>query len=226
LNNGLKELEVNRRMSPRTYQLGERQITIAQTRARILEAAYQLLLLTEDANLFTIEAIARQAEVARMTIYYQFGSKLKLLEALCDGLAVNTQAEQLAAAFELADPVDALAEYIRRFGQIWDRDRLATRRLRAYALLDRKLEQIIREQDEQRRAGIAIIIERLAAAERLPPDSDLDELSNLLYLLVSFESFDNLAGEHESCEAIAPSMQRLAHSMLGLTFKMLAKPTP
>src|SRR2546430_2914681 len=44
---------------------------------------------------FSIEAVARRADVARMTIYHQFGSKMGLLEALCDSLAVTGEMEQL-----------------------------------------------------------------------------------------------------------------------------------
>jgi AcrR family transcriptional regulator len=36
---------------------------------------------------FSIEAMALQADVARMMVYHQFGSKIGLLEALCDTLA-------------------------------------------------------------------------------------------------------------------------------------------
>ena len=45
---------------------------------------------------FSIETVARQADVARMTVYHQFGSKLGLLEALCDSLAASGGMEQIA----------------------------------------------------------------------------------------------------------------------------------
>ena len=55
-----------------------------------------------------------------MTVYYQFGSKLGLLEALFDSIATQGQMQQLAAAFHQPDPVVALAEYIAVFGRFWD----------------------------------------------------------------------------------------------------------
>src|ERR1700732_2517273 len=99
-------------MSPRPYQLGQRQAASDQTRARILAAARALLMAPDGYSRFSIETVARQADVARMTVYHQFGSKLGLLEGLCDSLAASGGMEQLATAFRLADPLLALREYL------------------------------------------------------------------------------------------------------------------
>src|SRR3954453_6584059 len=74
-------------MSPRPYRLGERESAIQQTRDRIIEAARALLTTSDGITSFSIEAVARQANVARMTVYYQFGSRVGLLEAICDTMA-------------------------------------------------------------------------------------------------------------------------------------------
>src|SRR5437867_289858 len=111
-------------MSPRPYRLGERESTIQQTRDRIVEAARTLLTTSDGFTGFSIEAVARQANVARMTVYYQFGSKIGLLEAIFDSLAASGGIAQLASVFQLADPHEALAEYIRIFSQFWDSERL------------------------------------------------------------------------------------------------------
>src|SRR5256714_15582278 len=120
-------------MSPRPYRPGQRQVTTEQTRARILTAARELLTASDGFNGFSIDAVARQADVARMTVYYQFGSKIGLLEALSDSLASQGGMEQLANAFRRPEPLDALDEYITVFSRFWDSDRLVTRRLRAMA---------------------------------------------------------------------------------------------
>src|SRR5712691_10076273 len=69
-------------MSPRPYQLGQRKAASEQTRARILAAVRALLMAPDGYSRFSIETVARQADVARMTVYHQFGSKLGLLEGL------------------------------------------------------------------------------------------------------------------------------------------------
>src|SRR5512135_1481496 len=110
-------------MSPRPYRLGQRQAATEQTRARILAAARELLLGSDAFSGFSIDAVARQADVARMTVYHQFGSKIGLLEALSDSLAAQGGMEQLAAAFRRPEPLEALAQYIRVFSRFWDSDR-------------------------------------------------------------------------------------------------------
>src|SRR5205085_3865267 len=123
-------------MCPRPYRLGQRQIATEQTRARILIAARELLLTSDAFSGFSIDAIARQADVARMTVYHQFGSKIGLLEGLCDSLAASGGMEQLASAFRQTEPLDTLREYLLVFSHFWEMDRLVMRRLRALAALD------------------------------------------------------------------------------------------
>lgn len=66
-------------MSPRPYRLGQRQAATEKTRARIISAARELLMESTGYTGFSIDAVARQADVARMTVYHQFGSKIGLL---------------------------------------------------------------------------------------------------------------------------------------------------
>src|SRR5262245_43869901 len=98
-------------MSPRSYPLGVRQAATheprpgprraatGQTRARTIAAARELLTAENGISAFSIEAAARQAGVARMTLYYQYGSKTGLLNALFDDLAARGGLEQMASVF-------------------------------------------------------------------------------------------------------------------------------
>jgi AcrR family transcriptional regulator len=203
-------------MSPRPYQLGQRQAATEQTRARILAAARELLMASSGFSGFSIDAVARQADVARMTVYHQFGSKIGLLEALCDSLAVSGGMEQLASAFRRSEPLEALDEYITVFGRFWQSDRLVTRRLRGLAALDPDFEQVIRARDERRRQGLRVIVGRLVEQHGRSEPSALDEVINVLYTLISFECFDTLAGPTRSIEEVVPVVQQLARAALGL----------
>ena len=62
-------------MSPRPYRLGRRRPAAERTRARVLRAARALLTARAGAEPFSVEAVARRAGVARMTVYHQFGSR-------------------------------------------------------------------------------------------------------------------------------------------------------
>jgi len=203
-------------MSPRPYRLGQRQATTEQTRARILSAARELLMESRGFSGFSIDAIARQADVARMTVYHQFGSKIGLLEALFDSLATSGGMEQLAAAFCRPEPLDALADYITVFSRFWDSDRLVTRRIHGLAALDPDFEQVIRARDARRREGLHVIVRRLAEKHGRPASGALDEAVDVLYTLISFECFDTLAGPTRSIEEVAPVVQRLTRVALGL----------
>ena len=203
-------------MSPRPYRLGQRQATTEQTRARIITAARELLIASDGFSGFSIDAVARQADVARMTVYHQFGSKIGLLEALSDSLAAHGGMEQLANAFRRSEPLDALDEYITVFSRFWDSDRLVTRRLRALAALDADFEQVIRARDERRRQGLRVLVQRLVEKHGRPAPEAVEEVINVLYTLIGFECFDTLAGSTRSIEEVTPIVRRLAHAALGL----------
>lgn len=203
-------------MSPRPYRLGQRQATTEQTRARILTAARELLMAPHSFTGFSIDAVARQADVARMTVYYQFGSKVGLLEALSDYLASQGGMEQLAAAFRQPEPFDALAEYIAIFSRFWDADRLVMRRLRALAALDSDFEKVVRARDEWRREGLRVIVRRISEKHGQPTPGAFDETVDVLFTLLSFESFDTLAGLRRTLEEVAPAVQRLARAIPAL----------
>lgn len=201
-------------MSPRPYRLGQRQAATEQTRARILSAARALLMSPDGYSRFSIEAVARQADVARMTVYHQFGSKIGLLEALCDSLAVSGGMEQMATAFRQPDPLDALNQYLLVFSRFWDVDRGVLRRLRALAALDPDFEQVIQARDERRRQGVRVIAQRLVEQQILPPDAARDEIIDVLFTLSSFETFDTLAGPRCGLQEVAPLVYRLARAAL------------
>lgn len=192
---------------------GQREIASEQTRARILDAARELLIAPDGFSAFSIDAVAKRADVARMTVYHQFCSKIGLLEALCDTLAANGGMEQLAAAFRTPDPWEPLSVYIGVFGQFWTADRIVTRRLRALAALDSDFAQVIRSRDERRRHGLEVLMGRLAKSQRLS-GVERDATINVLYTLLSFEFFDMLAGVERSPSDVIPEVRRLARAAL------------
>ena len=115
-------------MTPRPYRLGQRQAAVDGTRARILAAARDLLAAEAGVSAFTVDAIAEQAGVARMTVYYQFESKRGLLEALFDHFANRGLVQPLRAAFERSEPLEALDAFVAAFCGFWASDRVALRR--------------------------------------------------------------------------------------------------
>ena len=204
-------------MSPRPYRLGQRQAATEQTRSRIIDATRELLMSQDGFSGFSIDAVARQADVARMTIYHEFGSKIELLEALRDSLAQSGGMEQLASAFRQAESLVALHEYISVFAHFWQVDRLVTRRLRGLAMLDADFEQVIRARDERRRKGLQVIVERLAEEHGRPLPEACAEATTILCTLLSFEVFNMLAGPDREIQEVVPIVYRLALAAVGLS---------
>ena len=178
-------------------------------RRQVLAGPGPLRARTAGYTAFTVEAVARQADVARATVYYQFGSKAGLLEALCDHLADLGGMSGLAGAFTEPDPRQALGRFVAAFGRFWAADRLAMRRLRALAQLDPDVGAVIAARDQRRRDGLAVLAGRLGTA-------DPGRAVRVLAALTSFETFDAVAGEDGEISAAVPDIIQLAEAALGL----------
>jgi AcrR family transcriptional regulator len=150
--------------------------------------------------------------VARATVYYQFGSKAGLLEALCDYLAELGGMSGLAEAFSEPDPRQALRRFVACFGQFWAADRAAMRRLRALALLDPDVGAVIAARDQRRRQGLTVLVGRLAGTSLTAAEAD--RAVRVLVTLTSFETFDTLAGPDRDITAAGPDIVRLAEAAL------------
>lgn len=197
-------------MSPRPYRLGRREETVGQGRRRILDAARDLL--REDSSYpgFTVDAVARRADVARATVYYQFGSKSGLLEAVCDDLAEAGGMDGLARVFTTADPPSAIGGFVAAFAGFWAADRVVMRRLRALAALDPDVGAVITARDQRRREGLTILVGRLPAGA----GPGAEQTVRMLYAITSFETFDALAGPAGDLADAVPLVSRLAQAAL------------
>lgn len=200
-------------MKRRSYTAVERQRTVEAGRERIIAAARELLE-DEDSEGFSIDAVARRAGVARMTVYNQFESKAGLLEALFDSLALRGPLAGMADIFKEGDTLVALDAYVAMFGKFWTMNRRAHRRLRAAALHDDELAEAIAGRNERRRRGIAELMRRLGATAR--PIVPREEAANVIHVLLSFDTFDALAGSGRTPDDVAPIVGRLIRGVLGL----------
>ena len=182
-------------------------------RERVLAAARDLLE-DDDAEGFSIDAVARRAGVARMTIYNQFESKAGLLEALFDSLAARGPLGQIADVLKMDDPLVALDEYVGIFGQFWTARRRAHGRLRAAALHDPELAAAMNARNERRRKGLTALLRRLGDKAR--PVVPRADAITVIYVLLSFDTFNELAGPDRTPEDVVPLVQRLVRAVLGV----------
>jgi AcrR family transcriptional regulator len=201
-------------MSPRPYHSDRRRAAASQTRARILAAARALLASEAGLAGFSVDAVARAAGVARMTVYYQFASRLGLLDALFDHLAERGGMTALPAAFSNPDPLGALDAFIAAFCRFWDSDRLVMRRLRAAAGVDPELETALRARDERRRQGLQVLVPRLGGPGEQPAPEAIAARVDVLWVLTGFATFDALA-ESRRADEVAALLSGTARAVLG-----------
>src|SRR4051812_45886028 len=196
-------------VSPRQYQLGQRQSDIDEGRRCMLDAARDLLAESTSYSAFTVDGVAKRANVARATVYYQFGSKTGLLEALCDDLAVRGGMGDLARPFTDPDSTEALSLLVGAFVRFWSADRLVMRRLRALAALDPDVAAVIGLRDERRQLALNALL------ARRDDIADPTHAARVAYMLTSFESYDALLGDRKRNAEIVPTIVGLITAGFG-----------
>lgn len=197
-------------MSPRPYTLGKRQADIDETRERILAAANRLLVgESPTVASFSIDAVAREAGVARMTVYYQFQSRAGLLEALFDHLSLSGGIARMPDVFHDPRSEQSLRRYIAILYEMFATHRHAFRRLRGFASIDPELRRAMDGRDERRRMGSRVVASHFP--ERPAPGLTLEERAGLIYTLSSFETFDTLAEPGSGAE---PAATLIANTLL------------
>src|SRR3954464_8133892 len=90
----------------------------AATRARIVSAVRELLA-EGSFHECTVEQVADRAGVSRATLYQHFHSRLDLVDAICDTMAVNPALVELRQRVELPDPDAALSETVGDAIRFW-----------------------------------------------------------------------------------------------------------
>jgi AcrR family transcriptional regulator len=185
-------------VSPRPYRLGRRKDAVDRTRSTILAAARDLV--TELGPDSSIGRVAERADVSRITVYNQFGSKARLLEALTESR--STPATPVAEH----DP-NGRARLRSRIDQAcatWAADPDLYRRLQgqgSWAGEDSELDRTLAE--------------RLAAGDQLRPGCSIKEAEDVIGILTSFQAFDRLhKGGRRSVSAVAEVLMRMAVGVL------------
>jgi AcrR family transcriptional regulator len=179
-------------MSPRPYRLGRRTEVIEQTRRRILAATRELLV-RDGYRSTSLDEVARAADVARATVYYQFGSKAGLVEALVGDIERRAGQTAVVDAVELADPVEALRQAFLMGCRFWGVEHAVVRRLTGLAAVDDEIKAVLAQIEAHRLPLLTGLVQRLEAEGRLSPALPASRALDILWMLSSFEAFDRLS---------------------------------
>jgi len=199
-------------MTPRPYPKRERQHVVDAGRDKILAAAAEVLNL-DDVGAFSVDAVARRAGVTRMTVYNHFGSKGGLLGEVFDLLVERDAFGGMPALFEAKDLGGALDAFVGMLGRFYDDNRALMLKIVGAAGLDADLDKVMFEKNLRRRRGLEAILARFGAPKR--PAVDRSELVNTLDVLLSFHTFNSLAGPKRTPTEVVPHVRGMIRGILG-----------
>jgi AcrR family transcriptional regulator len=193
----------------RGYRSPKRDSAAEKTRARIISAANRQLRSAKGLQRLSLESVAAQAGVTRLTVYNQFGSRRGLLEAVFDDVAFRGGLNRLPEAMAEKDPRAALRRLVAIFCEFWYCNRRMLGRIIGASVADPRLERAIRERNERRRKLFKVILRRLEGADRAAPEV-FDEVVDVLFVLTSHAVFAGLADGDRSVETVCRLVQDLA----------------
>jgi AcrR family transcriptional regulator len=199
----------SRDVSPRPYKSPLRIAAATQTRQRIVAAAATILGTAEGIRGFSLQAVAKKADVTRLTVYNQFGSRRALLEAVFDERAARGGLHRIAEVMAGSDPQAALLQVIAIFCDFWSFDPDTLGLLHAAGASDPEFGASVRERNERRRSLLSVLVRRMVQDRKLRPKA-LGDLIDLLFALTSFQFFSQLTVGARTADAACHLIQGLA----------------
>jgi len=179
----------------RPYHSRARQRQAEETRRCILEAARELFESCGYA-VTTLEAIAEQALVSPKTIAAVFGSKRALLAEVINPEAFSTHVRQLIEELRaLEDPSRQLSLVAQITRQAYEPLVTSLELLRTARAVAPELADVTRQIEARRRQNQARLIASLREQEALRPGLSLEEATDVLWALTSYDLYRMLVVE-------------------------------
>ena len=179
-------------MTTRRYEQRLRAETAEETRRRILDAVYARLRAAPTQPV-SLEQVAREARVARSTIYLVFGSRAGLFDAVAIDVLERGGFARVVEAVAHPDAREHLRQGIRAGMEMYAAYRDVHRVLFSTAALDpESTAGAMQRANEGRAGGMEYMAKRLAEQGLLRPDVTEQDAANILYLMTSFDTFDQL----------------------------------
>jgi AcrR family transcriptional regulator len=176
-----------------------------ETRARLVAAACTLLSGGKDSPAFSLDGVAREAGVTRLTVYNQFQSKRGLLEAVFDDLARRGGLSELPQVFAEADPDQAIRRFVSVFCRFWTAHAAMLPKFGAVTKLDDEVAASLHARSERRRHALTVLVGRLTADD----DGKNVDLVDVIFGITSFEMFVALSERNRSPASVQALVQDL-----------------
>jgi AcrR family transcriptional regulator len=197
----------------RSYRSRTRPTRTAETRARITAAVRELL----AEGVFhesTVEQVAERAGVARATVYQHFGSRLGLVDAICETFDANPALHRLRETVELENPDAALSETIANTVRFWSSEDAVLTELYGVVSIDPAAQELVDRQRRDRRSELARLARHLRKTGRLRAGLGEEEAVATLLVVTSYETFRELALTGISDRKLTATLQTMAGTLL------------
>jgi AcrR family transcriptional regulator len=174
-------------------KLGLRAAGVQRTRRGILAAARRHLV-EAGYHRLSMEEVAADAGVTRVTIYRHFDSKLGLLDAVAEDLAQRAGiVAGMRTATEVADPVGGFTAMVTELCRFWATDPDVFRRLISLAAVDPEAQHVIARREQWRYEQIRAVVRRLDGVDRLRTPFDVRRATAVVGTVTSFPACDEMA---------------------------------
>jgi len=200
-------------MSSRAYTPRRRPRQSEQTRERVL-AAVRELLHEGTFHESTVEEVADRAGIARATLYQHFGSRLGLIDAICDTFSVNPALVALREAVEAPDVERALADTVDLAVRFWMSEDGVLKQIYGVAAIDPAAADLVDRQRADRRGEMQKLVQRLADSGRIASGLSQREALARLMVLTSYDAYRELKAAGQSDRDVARTLRASALSML------------
>jgi len=176
----------------RPYRLGRREEAAGQTREKILQATADLLTEAGVRGL-TIEAVASEARVSRVTVYDHFQHKAGLLEALAWWTFAQHDIDRVRRARLQENVRAALADFVKENARFFHSVGRQGHAILKTASTDPDAATVIEATYfDARRAAIRELVDRLDTADELAPGWSPDRAVDVLMVITSLEAFETV----------------------------------
>jgi AcrR family transcriptional regulator len=176
----------------RPYRQRLRAESSAMTRQRIIDAARQVLV-SQPPRSFNLSEVAELARVVRSTIYTVFGSREGLLRAVAQDMAERGGWDRMREAFRHPDAWTAVRRNLEEGTRMVASEHPVALAISVLATVDPDAAVVAAEMDQLRLQGLHSLARRLGEQGYLRPELDHEQAVDILWVLSSFQTYDQLA---------------------------------
>jgi AcrR family transcriptional regulator len=204
-------------MDKRQYVQRARAEAADATRRRILDAA-RASLERGPLGALKVDEVARAAGVSRSTVYVLYGSRAGLFDALARHLRDVSGFDKLLVAFRKRDALEAMRSAQRAAVEMYARLPDLARALFTLSAIDPDAVAAVSAIEDGRRPGQASIARRLAEQGYLRDGVSVEEATDILTVITSFQAFDELFGG----SGLAPDV--VAERLIAMAERSVCRP--